>query len=342
MNGELSTVPRNVVWRLCMALGLLVGIHLSPASANEVEERAAMRNEVAMAWYRNNIAELEAHGERLRSTRALTPSGVWKLTHYYAALQQILASSNSSSAENRADDELLEGWQRTYPESPAPVIARAMLAKMRAGTAKKFVAADRPPLAGWQPDVEYISDAREILERRKLTASRDPHWYVVMTQVLHEQGATPAEIILLHQEATALEPGYDATHFAAMTTISELLSAFPDRIEQFANTVRQAVGGIRGDEAYARLYMNYYQARFDPKTFHKSGVAYLRLKAGIEQVVAAYPIDWNVSHYALFACVYGDHSAVATMFAKLGSSPVREVWKHPMVFDSCKRMATRR
>ena len=147
---------------------------------------------------------------------------------------------------------------------------------------------------------------------------------------------------MLHQEAAALEPGYDATHIAAMTAVSELLSSSPERIEQFANTVRQAVGGTRGDEAYARIYINYYQTRFDPKSFHQSGVSYPRLKAGMEQLVAAYPVAWNLSHYAFFACVYGDHAGVGEMFAKLGPSPVREVWRHPQVFDSCKRMAVRR
>jgi hypothetical protein len=328
------------IWRAVAVMTMIVGLLPASSIANEIEERGQMRDEIAIAWYKGDVTGLENMSHRLRSQNARSPSGVWRMAQFYEALQAIIVAGNWRTVESEHDDKVLKEWRAAHPQSPTPIIAQAMLLRWWSKNAQWAVAPNRPPLSGWQPEIEYLREARKLLEDTKSVAALDPHWYAIMVQILSEQKEAATEIILLHQEAMAAKPLYDATHATAINALLERWPLDRDRLEVFANTVRLSVGSPHGDAAYARMYINLYQARFEPSTFHQSGVHYSRLKAGMEQIITAYPVAWNINHFAVFACLNGDHPWLGKLLAKIKAAPIREVWKHPKVFDACKRMVS--
>lgn len=319
---------------------LILIMPMQRAVASEPSERKAIHDEVAVAWYRNDVAMLQQISEEWRSSKARAPSGAWKLALFYQSMKHIFESGNWGAADNSDDDELLDGWQRTYPASATPRILKALVLMRRGANARKYAAEGRPPLAGWQPEIEQFKSAQRTLEDARGTAAQDPHWYAAMIQVLFEQRADVAEILTLHHEALTAHPEYDATHAIMMTGLLSLWAPNMAMIEKFAQTVRNATRDSAGDIAYARLYMHVYHTYLDAKIFHRSAASWEQMKSGLQHIVADYPVPWNVSHLALFSCIFADHAVGAKAFAALGPSPVRDVWKQPQVFEACRRHMT--
>ena len=67
-----------------------------------------------------------------------------------------------------------------------------------------------------------------------------------------------------------------------------------------------------------------------------------RLRAGFEEINAAYPTAWNAHHFAFYACMAGDFATVRHLLTTNRRPPVREAWDSPIIYEQCRQKAALR
>jgi len=330
----------SVVLGWCaVVLALAPGV--SPAVADELAERKAIDRALQPFYHQQDFRSLEAMAEDLRTSKARTGSGVWKLTVFYSTLQWFNSEDFVSNYPNGSNWKRLEGWIAAHPTAPTPHILKAFALKSLAMLSTRQLEGRGLPHSGWRPDAVYLKEARKVLDDAKPFAARDPHYYAVLIDLMRASGAELQDILVVHAEATALEPLYYQTHFAvfehllAATGNSELMAS------TFANTVYQATSAAEGEAVYARLYWLAYQRVYGMAMFEVAPIDWDRMRKGLEQMVKRYPTGWNAQHSALFACLKGDRQMAHEMLGVTAEPPIAELWENRLLHKACTEFAAR-
>jgi hypothetical protein len=103
------------------------------ASSDEGREQKVVFNQVFMAIQSGDFDELNQMERSFRTSRAKTPSGLWKLAAFHAAAQYHLG--NGLTPEDGCvmqDAAKLRKWREADPNLPGPVITEAALLSIQA------------------------------------------------------------------------------------------------------------------------------------------------------------------------------------------------------------------
>jgi hypothetical protein len=131
-----------------------------------------------------NFKELENLAQECRVNKNRTPSGTWKLTHFYYGINDRPANLDIKD-ENylNAIKARTEKWIKEYPKSPTPYIAHGIVMKRYAWKFRGGGYANTVHEDAWKSFHENLNDAKTFLEKHKGIASTDPHWYEVMAGI---------------------------------------------------------------------------------------------------------------------------------------------------------------
>jgi hypothetical protein len=110
------------------------------------------------------------------------------------------------------------------------------------------------------------------------------------------------------------------------------------QIERFAEAAVARTRSIEGESMYARIYWYASQAEFANDLFFKSFARWDRVNAGFKDILARYPDDWNLNHYAKFACLAGDAKTTAKLLARI-HDPLPQAWQPEGLFRKCAESA---
>jgi hypothetical protein len=329
---------------LRLALGILTitsTLGTSAALADELTERKAIDRAAQPFYHQRDFRRLEAMAEDLRTSKARTGSGVWKLTVFYATMQWLHSEEFVSNYPNGTNWKHLEAWIAATPTAPTPHILKAFAFKSLAMSSGRKIGTGGLPHSGWRPDAVYLKEARKVLDDAKPFAARDPHYYAVLIDVMRASGDDLQDILVIHAEAMSREPLYYQTHFNAFEHLVAETANGELMVSTFANTVYHATAATEGEAVYARLYWMAYQRVYGMALFEIAPIDWDRMRKGLSLVVKNYPTGWNAQHSALLACIKGDQPMAHEMLGVTSEPPIPQLWQNQHLHKACTEFAAR-
>lgn len=293
-----------------------------PTSAQELLERKQIAVAVKTAFLAEDFGKLEEMSAKFHRDKSRTSSGVWKLSCFYAGIDQTTKGENHESDEFwKKLEKKNERWSKTFPRSPSAHIAHSRVLIRHGWFFRGTGYAYTVPKEAWEPFHKYIMLAYENLERNKRIASVDPAWYETMLIVARAQGWDRGRFDALLEEALRREPGFYQTYFLALEYLLPKWHGDLDQIEQFANDAVKRTKKEEGLGMYARIYWYASQTQFQNDLFSQSLAVWPKIKAGFEDIIAHYPDAWNINNYAKFSCLARDKQKTRELLNKIGGNP---------------------
>ena len=270
------------------------------SSSDERAERQKIFDEVKAAIAADNFTTLDTMEEDYRSSRARTPSGVWKLAGYHAALQAYLADGlrRESGCQYRKAD-FVRRWEATAPRNPAPVITDAALLEKQASCFRGEDFASKVPEEAWPEVRKDVAAADQVLDSGKAMASVDPEYYVVKLRVMMLQGVTKTAFRNVIDEATDREPYYNSIYSTAVFYFLPNWGGSYPEVEAFARFAAERTRTSHGSGYYARMFWELDQCGCG---YLEKAVDWPTMKQAMRDVYARYPGSWNGQYFADLSC----------------------------------------
>jgi hypothetical protein len=314
-----------------MTRSLLFAILLSAMSPtwaavpDEMGVRKKIDTQVADLWRKKELAALERLSSDFRTSRARTPSGIWKLSVFNGSLSaQIDGDVRRGTSWQEIHDQASR-WARKSPASPLAQlwVAQAWIDHAWSVRGTEYAQSVSPEnMATFR---EYVARARSHLESVKTVASVDPSWYELMLNCTQYGDGSMAETDALFAEAISREPDFLQTYFVASSQFSRKWGGSTDALKGF---MTRAVGRFdvrMGDAMYMRIAwwvsdQNLLEAALG------STLDCARMMRGAKYIYSDYPDRWNANNFARFSAQCGDKASTAYFLAKMGPRPMKEVW----------------
>jgi hypothetical protein len=312
----------------------------SPA---ELSERAALKKDVRELFKKDDFAALEALSLSLRDGSQRTQSGIWKLTLFYGAFQDLSTevARDDTTGWDRMSAKLMR-WQQAYKSSPAAIIADVVALKTHAWITRPRQYLLEASTSGENRFTRTLRLAAELLDRNRAVVANDPHSYAVRADLAALLNEAPGPFMERIDEGLAKAPDYFPVYFAGLNYFADAnATERPDvarRIEAFANTAVQRLPGPDGAAIYARLYWHAFSAIYGDDLFAKSRVDWTRMRNGIDAVLSRYPDSWNRNNFAYLACLRKDQPTAQRLLAGV-SEPIMAVWKAKKIYSGCQNWA---
>jgi hypothetical protein len=324
--------------RSIVVLAFLVG---TSANAEETAERAAIKTEVARLFAAADYAALDALALRyLQGER--TSSGTWKLDQYDLGL--------SEAFEHRADDTAywqdletrLGNWIAASPDSSAAHLAHARALLTRAWGYRGFGYAKDVREQDWQPFRDHVAAARKDLEVNQETGKANPLWYQMLLEVAKVQKWPVVEYMQLFDEGVARHPAFYQLYFNASSGFQPEWGGSFAAFDDFAKSAQQRSQATEGAAVYARIYWHLFESPLAARVFTETKLDWPLLRQGIQDVLAKYPDQWNINHFAKFACLAGDGELTTELTGRITLLYYSTAWKDMAEFATCQGEANKR
>lgn len=327
----------GTVRRLAATVAIFFALMLPVSTqAGELEDRNAIEAEVIAAFLSRDYARLEGLSTRYASTSERTASGLWKLSLFQGAFNDLQYCDYRDEDRWKSFEELALGWTTAYPRSPGAhiVVAEVYFAHGRAYRGSDW--AHNVPPENWKPYREYLVKARNYLLGEAAFAAADPRHHDLMLTITSELQVPEAEFQALAEKAMTANPGYYQIYFTIMNHYLPKWGGDVRAVEDFARAAAKFTRTSEGDGMYARIYWAASQYQFGAALFTHSEANWSDMKRGIIDVLARYDDDWNVNHFAKFACLAGDRQMTAELMARIDSKPLAAAWED-VPFAECER-----
>jgi hypothetical protein len=335
--------PRNQLRALFVVLALALGtIANSAEPLDELAEREAIKASISTAFGLGDFAKLETTWNGYWSTKGRSPSGLWKLTHWYSGIQYLIDMYSVYPDPEQGYRELeskVDAWLARYPESPSAHIVLSMIYVSHAWKYRGGEYASAVDPAAWAPFHRYIELARKNLAAHKKVSSVDPHWYEWMLLIAKVEGWERKKFDVLLDEALDREPLFHETYFAALEYLLPKWHGSRTEIETFAREAVARTRQVEGEGMYARIYWVASNAEFENDLFTKAQVSWPRMRLGFDDIIARYPDNWNLNTYAKFACLAKDKQKTREIMARMKGAPVVFAWQPEPLWETCSKWA---
>jgi len=318
---------------------------------SELLERQRVPNYVVVLLIQSDFPQLEALAEHYRTTKERTPSGLWYLSLFHAGVNRYLQTVRSKPQnlpsgkrwEGSADEmhaKIINEWQAAFPNSPNPYLAHAKRLREQAWRIRGPSYADKVPQEAWRPFHEKLEAARDYLIKHREIAGRDPEWYRLRIDTATELGE-PTELVMdTVTQAIDTEPYYYQTYFAAVRHFLPKWGGKSEYINALTNMAVENTTEEDGMSLYARIYWYVsQQSKVGPLIFHDPDVSWVKMTAGMDEVLSSYPDNWNINNFLYFSCVAGDRNQAKKLLEMMRGEPIMSVWQETVLFNACKDFA---
>jgi hypothetical protein len=283
---------------------------------------------------------LEGLADYFRRTEARTSAGAWKLSIFYAAVNDLTTIDRDDESAWIAMSDTMRRWVDEYPSSPTAYIADAIAWKQHAWQIRPRSIVLKAAMASEDQFLATLITDRDFLDRNKSIASQDPHFYAVRAELGSALLEKPERMMALLDEGMARAPDYYPIYFAGMDYFAPTDDTgnadAARRMEAFANRAIERTQGREGLAVYARLYWHIYGSVLGKDLFRSSMVSWPKMRQGILDVLRQYPDPWNVSNFAYLACLQGDREMTRQLVVSAGREPVLDVWKPLDLYKRCR------
>ena len=233
----------------------------------------------------------------------------------------------------------MKGWISKYPESINAHLAYAHMLLEKAWSIRGLDYTDRVAPENWKPFHEQVEKARAFLVEYEEIGNSDPRWSNMIVGIANLQGVSEPEYEALANTALDRHPDYYPIYFEIMLHYVPKWGGSADALEKFA---REAVARSRSKEGhgmYARIYWYASQSLYGNNLFQTSSVDWQEMKHGIDDVLKAFPDQWNINNFAKFACFARDREKTKKLIDQMSGDPIPDAWGDDTNFESCKAWA---
>jgi hypothetical protein len=276
---------------------------------------------VQQVFLRGELDRLDALASELRSSKARFRDGSWKLPVFYEAFA-IPRNSSQETWETAARQ--LEEWERRFPQSPTPVIAKAAFRNELAWQWRdgRETTTDRETRKAAVK--ERVKEAHDILAARP-DAAVCPHYRLILLQIAMQEEWPADRYMQLFAQASAAEPEYYEYYFEIVRYLLPRWRGKPGDWERFAEQQRERLGGDRGAELYTRLARA--QEPYYDRLFRDTQLRWEQVAEGFDAMLRRYPDSrYNRNSYAMFCFFARDKERLREMLRQIGSDLDMNVW----------------
>lgn len=330
---------RATIWTvLC-----LLPVCLASAEAREPEDNRVIVRHVSDLFEAEEFAELDRLAEKYRVEETRTGSGRWKLAMFYRGLSSVnppCACDGATTAAFRDIESIEARYLRWIEQNPESAVARIAYASTLTDHAWLFrgsgLGATVAPEA-WAPFRDHLAKARRYLRDHKQNTRNDPQWYFVMLIVAKGENWSLLAFQSLVDEAVTAHPYYHGIYYKAVDYLLPQWHGDPALIEEFANFAVEKTRDQAGAGMYARVYWYASWVHFKTGLFTDTRVVWDRMAAGIDDVLARYPDQWNINNFAYFSCLAKDRKKASELIARIEAPPIPSVWGYDdAAFGECQ------
>jgi hypothetical protein len=270
--------------------------------------RADIMKRVERLLKTEDFAALNKMAADFRTTRARTPSGMWKLRIFHLSVRYYLAQNQPDGECVSSAGPMLTRWLAVDPAAPAPIITQASNLLEQAWCKRD------DPASGFDAFLADASQADQWLAAHKVSASVDPEYYAIAEDIGFVTRHDKANFDGLLAEGISREPGYYDLYISAMKYYLPSAFGSKDDVDRIARLAMQKIGSSDDAGGYARVYWAYVDCGCE---IWQSSVDWPLMKRSMADVVARYPADWNIVNFAKISCQVGDGIEAAKYLRKL-------------------------
>jgi hypothetical protein len=272
------------------------------SSADETAERQIIFDKLKAAIASSDFAALSAMADDFRKSKALTPSGLWKLGVFHAGVQAYLNDGlRKEDGCQYRKAKFVRDWAAASPRSPAPAITDAALLVDQAWCFRGSSYANKVPPEAWPKFNRAMALAALTLDQAEAMASIDPEFFAVKVIVLRGQGPDKGELERTLEEATNQEPYYHRTYFNAAVSYLPQWGGSHAELESFARYVAHKTSDRENGGFYARIFWYLNECNFCGLK-NEDVFDWPTLKQSMRDVYALYPVRWNGEYFAGLSC----------------------------------------
>lgn len=353
-------MSRYLLSRLTLTCLLLVLAFLPfPSRADaDLDMRQQMAKRIARAWQAEDFRTLEAMENQFLDPAQRTPSGKRLLAVFEKylgsfitirptadVLDGILHGTPTLGAEwrNGPDpkvyqnrelewkkvEERIGRWERAYPDSPHPKIARAIYFNNKGQYFRGGNWASQVPAEAWPIYLDNAARARKVLMETQAVSKRNPMWFSEMFSTLGAQPLPADAVESLVADTLKSGQGYQTALDVAFIYLQPRWGGSYKKMERFARQAQRLTEPQEGGEVYARLYWNLVTGQpdeMDRDFFARTGASWPLLKDSFERMVRQHPEPRNLSGYALFTCMANDPTGARSLLRRAGTQDYVAGW----------------
>lgn len=323
--------------RFIFLLFFIAFIFTKPAFANREDDPSfIIKMDVADMFWKKDYAGLEEQARRNREEKLKASNGVWKTTYFYRSFRTISSWKLNSEEEFNKVFDRLEEWEKQFPHSPAPQIAKAQLIYGFAQSLRGEENNDVAPGYSYMPYLAELRKAEGILMSNREMASNEPEWYALLGQIMLELNSKRTEIDSIILDGINRHPEYMELYDLALKFLLPKWQENLSQINELASS-GQMNSEDMGSEIYARVYWKLSQYAPEKNIFFSANHESLNeyelngyqilldwsvMRQGIEQIVKKYPSEDNLNHMALMACLARDKDLTKNIISKIEAQSI--------------------
>lgn len=323
---------KRVVWPLVVVLMAAS----SGLSADEINMRGTLKHQAEKYFMEEDFKRLELIMGGYREKETRTFSGLWRNSVLYFGFKDFMSPRVQNERFWGQLKEKSDKWLLQYPESATANIVKGIMLRQYA---RKFIGRGMSKAVPEEARKKYKSNlqmARKHMMHVKEIADYDPHWYVVMAEILKSSGVWEEEYMVVIDEGLSKFPSYYKLYFTALDYLSPRWKKDISHLEKFADAAVKRTNVTDGEGMYARIYWYAFQGIYGSSVFSDSLVDWERMKRGMQDVLADYSDSWNLQNFAYFSCLSKDRQMTKNMFDKMASQPMlKQVWGKRQTYNGC-------
>lgn len=312
---------------------------MSSASAGEMAERKAIKENVYQLLASENFEELERIATSYLASKARTSSGLWKIGLYDGAIIDAFHCRCTDEKFWIHAEESMKRWAAQYPNSLNAHLAYAHMLLERAWSIRGWGYTNTVDQADWKPFHELVEKTRLYIREHEKNGISDPRWNFLIVDIANIQGIPEVEYTALASAALNRHPEFYPTYFNIMVHYEPKWGGSATAIEKFARESVARSHSIEGAGMYARIYWYASQSLYGNDLFRASSVDWLEMKRGMDDVLRAFPDQWNINNFAKFACFARDKEKTKELISRMSAGPVLDAWTDHTIFENCKTWA---
>lgn len=277
-----------------------------------------MHHQYVDLWMRGRYPELEAIAATLRRQAVRLPWGDCALAQLYRTLTDYHGLSDEEWAGVLAAN---AEWQKAFPESPTPRVARAMLMTAYAWDARGSDLADTVSQKGWKLFGERLAEARKALDFPD-GMEDDPHRHAELCWIAMAEGEQEERVGQEFQAALALDPGCSTAWSNRAVSLLPRWGGKPGDLGRLARTAAQEHGPAT--TAHVGWWALDYAGA---EVFREDGLDFEDVQAGFQALMGQYgPAAVLRNRAAYAACLAGERSAAHSALEAVGADWDPALW----------------
>ncbi len=231
----------------------------------------------------------------------------------------------------------IEYLKKKFPNKPFVALAEAAYWIAYAWDARGNGYASSVTKEGWKLSRERLEKAEKILNDTKSYSAGIPSWYVEMIQVQSALGRPEEDRDRTFIEGAKRFKTFYPTYIAMSTFLSPKWGGSWETVDNLIKWSVDNTKEIDGNSMYARLYwVTSAQMREGETLFKSTRASWPKMKNGFEDLMARHPkSNWNLNHFAKFACVAGDKKTFLSLRRKIGKHVMDAAWQGNPNLDLC-------